>query len=162
MQKVLGYMLTWTACGNWLQGDRRGYVKDGQILESNPSLENKNKENMRYPKVSLNTAQREIIKKAIYEESAKLNQNICAIAVRKNHTHLVAECSFISAGSAVSHYKNAARLAMRSSGFAGRLWTRGFSVRYCFDENHLNATIRYVNNHNKNIQSESPQLYVGG
>jgi hypothetical protein len=36
-------MLTWTAYGSWLQGDRRKYVKNGQILDPNPSLESKNK-----------------------------------------------------------------------------------------------------------------------
>jgi REP element-mobilizing transposase RayT len=149
MQKVLGFLLTWTTYGNWLQGDRRRYVKNGQILTPNPALEKKNKSNMRYPKVSLTLGQREIIKKAILEESAELSQKIYTIAVRKNHIHLAAECNFVSAGSAVSHYKNAARLAMESDGFVGRLWTKGFSVRYCFDQIQLNAVIQYVNNHNK-------------
>ena len=149
MQKVLGYMVTWTAYGSWLQGDRRKYVKNGQILDPNPSLERKNKENMKYPKVSLNAPQREIIEKAIIEESAELNQKIYAIAVRTNHIHLVTDCNFISAASAVSHYKNAARLAVESNGFVGRLWTKGFSVRYCFDEDQLNKVIQYVNRHNQ-------------
>jgi REP element-mobilizing transposase RayT len=146
-QKVLGYMLTWTAYGNWLQGDKRKYVKNGQILDPNPSLESKNKENMKYPKVSLTAAQRKIIERAIIEESAESNQKIYVIAIRKSHIHLVADCNFISAASAVSHYKNAARLAMESNGFVGRLWTRGFSVRYCFDENQLNTVIEYVSRH---------------
>ena len=149
MQKVLGYMLTWTAYGSWLQGDRRKYVKKGQILDPNPSLERKNKENMKYPKVSLNAVQREIIEKAIIDESAGLNQKIYAIAVGSNHIHLVTNCNFISAASAVSHYKNAARLALQSNGFVGRLWTKGFSVRYCFDEDQLNKVIQYVNRHNQ-------------
>ena len=149
MQKVSGYMLTWTAYGSWLQGDRRKYVKNGQILEPNPSLERRNKESMKYPKVSLNAAQREIIKKAMIEESARLNQKIYAIAVRRNHIHLVTDCNFISAASAVSHYKNAARLAVESNGFIGRLWTKGFSVRYCFNEDQLNKVIQYVSSHNR-------------
>jgi len=149
MQKVLGYMLTWTAYGSWLQGDRRKYVKNGQILDPNPSLETKNKENMKYPKVSLNAPQREIIEEAIIEESAGLNQKIHAITVRSNHIHLVTDCNFISAASAVSHYKNAARLAVESNGFVGRLWTKGFSVRYCSDERQLNKVIQYVKRHNR-------------
>jgi len=149
MQKVLGYMLTWTAYGSWLQGDRRKYVKDGQILEPNPSLETKNKEQMKYPKVSLSAPQRESIEKAIIGESAGLNQKIFAIAVRSNHIHLVTDCNFISAASAVRHYKNAARLAVETNGFVGRLWTKGFSVRYCFDEDQLNKVIQYVNRHNQ-------------
>jgi len=142
-------MLTWTAYGSWLQGDRRKYVKNGQILDPNPSLETKNKENMKYPKVSLNAPQREIIEKAIIEESAGLNQKIYAIAVRSNHIHLVTDCNFISAASAVSHYKNAARLAVESNGFVGRLWTKGFSVRYCFDEDQLKKVIQYVGRYNR-------------
>jgi REP element-mobilizing transposase RayT len=156
MQKVLGYMLTWTAYGNWLQGDKRKYVKNGQILDPNPSLESKNEENMKYPKVSLTAAQRKIIEKAVIEESASLNQKIHAIAIGKSHIHLVTDCNFISAASAVSHYKNSARLAIESNGFVGRLWTKGFSVRYCFDENQLNKVIQYVNRHNQKFQSESP------
>jgi REP element-mobilizing transposase RayT len=162
MQKVLGYMLTWTAYGSWLQGDERKYVKDGQILNPNPSLESKNKENMKYPKVSLTTAQRKIIEKAIIEESVGLNQKVHAIAVGKSHIHLVTDCNFISAASAVSHYKNAARLALEGNGFVGRLWTKGFSVRYCFDEKQLNAVIQYVNRHNQKYKSRSPQVYPGG
>jgi len=142
-------MLTWTAYGNWLQGDRRRYVKNGQILNPNPSLEDANKENMRHPKVSLTAAQRKIIRKAVIEESIELKQKICAIAVGRTHIHLAVECNFISAASAASHYKNAARLAIQNNGFIGKLWTRGFSVRYCFDEKQLNAIVKYVNNHNK-------------
>ena len=149
MQKVLGYMLTWTAYGSWLQGDRRKYVQDGRIRNPNPSLEIKNKINMNYPKVTLNTAHKEIIAKAIIDESSRLNQKIHAIAVRSNHIHLVTDCKYISAASAVSHYKNAARLAMESNGFVGRLWTKGFSVRYCFEQDQLNNVIQYVNRHNQ-------------
>ena len=155
MKKILGYMLTWTLYGNWLQGDRRKYVKNGRTLDSNPSLESKNKENMKYPKISLTTPQRRIIEKAMFEKSAQLNQKIYVIAVRKSHVHLVTDCNFISAASAASHYKNAARLAMEHNGFVGRLWTKGFSVRYCFDENQLNAVIEYVNRHNRTSQSLS-------
>ncbi|OHB61042.1 MAG: hypothetical protein A2167_04435 [Planctomycetes bacterium RBG_13_46_10] len=155
-------MLTWTAYSSWLQGDKRKYVKNGQILNPNPSLESKNKENMKYPKVSLTTAQRKIIENAIIEESAGLNQKIHAIAIRKSHIHLVTDCNFISAASAVSHYKNAARLAMESNGFVGRLWTKGFSVRYCFDENQLNAVIQYVNRHNQNHHNPKAPMFILG
>jgi hypothetical protein len=161
MQKVFGYMLTWTTYGSWLQGDKRKYVQNGKILGPNPLLESKNNENMKYPKVSLTIAQREIIEKAITEESVGLNQKIYAIAAGKSHIHLVTDCNFISAASAVSHYKNAARLAMESNGFVGRLWTKGFSVRYCFDEKQLSVVIEYVNRHNRNHQSKSPQVYPG-
>ncbi|MFA5251595.1 MAG: transposase [Phycisphaerae bacterium] len=150
MKKVLGYMLTWTTYGSWLQGDKRKYVKKGQTLPPNASMENKNKKNMKYPKALLTTAQRKIVEKAIIEKSIGLNQKIHVIAVRRNHVHLVTDCNFISAASAVSHYKNTARLALKRNGFLGRLWTTGYSVRYCFDENQLKNVIEYVNRHNRN------------
>jgi hypothetical protein len=149
MKKVLGYMLTWTTYGSWLQGDKRKYVKNGRMLDSNPLLESKNKKNMKYPKVLLTAVQRKIIEKAIIDESVKLNQRIYVIAIRKSHVHLVMDCNFISAAVAVSHYKNAARLAVKRNGFVGRLWTKGFSVRYCFDKNQLSNVIQYVLRHNR-------------
>ena len=162
MKKILGYMLTWTTYGSWLQGDRRKYVKDGQILEPNPSLERKNKANMKYPKILLTPAQKKIIEEAIMEESVGLNQNIYAFAIGASHILMVTDCNFISAASVVSHYKNAARLVMERNGFIGRLWTKGFSVRYCFDENQLNNVIRYVINHTQTLKLESPPVYPVG
>jgi len=29
LRRLFGYMLTWTTYGTWVQGDRRGFVKDG-------------------------------------------------------------------------------------------------------------------------------------
>ena len=42
MAKTLGYMVTWTTYGTWLQGDERGYVKNGKILSENPALKKVN------------------------------------------------------------------------------------------------------------------------
>jgi len=39
MSEIIGYMLTWTTYGTWLQGDARGYVKNGKILSENKGLE---------------------------------------------------------------------------------------------------------------------------
>jgi len=33
MARMIGYMLTRTTYGTWLQGDKRGYVKDGEEPE---------------------------------------------------------------------------------------------------------------------------------
>ena len=159
MRKVVGYMLTWTTYGSWLQGDKRQYVKNGRILEGSPALEAMNKTNMSYPKISLTAEQRKIVEKAIFYESVELKQGILALSVCKNHLHLVSDCNFVAASSAVSHYKNAARIAIEKDGFIGKLWTKGYSARYCFDENQLQAVTGYVNKHNK---AESPVVSPQG
>jgi len=33
MARMIGYMLTWTTYGTWLQRDKRGYVKDDEKTE---------------------------------------------------------------------------------------------------------------------------------
>ncbi len=152
-------MLTWTTYGSWLQGDKRGYVKDGVIVVGNKALNLANKSLMRYPEVSLASAQRHIIRDALRSEAGALGQEILAIAVGRKHVHLAVSSCDMKAGTAVSHYKNAARLAIQADGFVGKLWTRGFSKRYCFDEQQLQAVIEYVNGHNKDA---SPQVYPGG
>jgi REP element-mobilizing transposase RayT len=152
-------MLTWTTYGSWLQGDERGYVKDGMIHEPNKQLNQANRTLMKCDEAGLTLEQRQIVINTLRKEAGLLGQEIYAIAVGKNHIHLVVSFNDLDAGVAVSHYKNAARLAIQDDGFIGKLWTRGFSKRYCFDEQQLQAVIAYVNAHNK---SESPQVYPGG
>ena len=47
----------------------------------------------------------------------------------------------------VSYYKNAARIALRGKGFIGRVWTKGFDKRFCFNQEELENKIKYVESH---------------
>ncbi len=38
MGKFIGYMVTWATYGSWLQGDKRGYVKNGKIFQKDDAL----------------------------------------------------------------------------------------------------------------------------
>ena len=140
-------MLTWTTYGSWLPGDERGYVDDGVIKSSRPKLQTDNRGKQTYPTANLNLVEQEIVHKAIQEEAEELNQRILALSVNRNHIHVVAEHNEIPIEKAVSHYKNAARMALRKNGFNGRIWTQGFDKRYCFHEKELEQKIRYVLNH---------------
>jgi REP element-mobilizing transposase RayT len=96
--------------------------------------------------------------KAIYKKASRLNQNILALAVCSNHVHVVVDYVPIPVGKIVSHYKNAAQVALRRVGVAGRVWTKGFDKRYCFDEQTLKSRIDYVNSHHTN-KIFSPSIY---
>jgi len=161
MRQPIAYMLTWTTYGSWLQGDERGYVKNGAIMPENKALNRANRMVMTSPQVSLTPRQRQIVENELHKEADTLGQEIYAISVGKNHIHLVISANGLDAGKSASHYKNAARLAIQGDGFYGRLWTRGFSKRYCFDRSQLNALIEYVHGH-KTRKSKSPQVYPGG
>jgi hypothetical protein len=147
MDRVIGYMVTFTTYGTWLQGDRRGYVKDGQTFEGNEQLLDANKEAMRQGAIRLNPKQKEIVKQAILDEAKELKQTIFAILVWSSHVHIVAENIDETIGKVTGRYKAAATKALRETGFEGKVWTKGYDKKFCFNEEELRARIEYVNNH---------------
>jgi REP element-mobilizing transposase RayT len=150
MAKTLGYMITWTTYGSWLQGDKRGYVKEGKILPSSQPLANANKQNLSKEPVRLSDTHRQIVKDAILEKAKQLNQKMYALSVSCNHVHFVVGYIPMPMGLVVRHYKAVAQTALRKVGLAGRVWTKGFDKRYCFDEQTLKNRINYVKSHDKN------------
>ncbi len=150
MPKSLGYMLTWTTYGTWLQGDQRGYVKDGEILPGDRLLNETNVTKLSGSLVGLSLAQRRTVRTAILTEAGRLGQKIPALAVGSNHVHLVVKYIPKPIGRVVSHYKNAARLALADTGNTDRWWTKGYDKRYCFDKCSLHSRIAYVSGHSGN------------
>jgi REP element-mobilizing transposase RayT len=145
MPNTLGYLLTWTTYGTWLQGDENGYVKDGVTLGANTPLANANTQELKKDPIILTRNQRKIIENAIRIKADEIGQKIYAIAVSSNHVHIVADYTTKDLGLIVRYYKMAGQKAMRDAGFAGRLWTKGFDKRFCFDEQSLRRRINYVN-----------------
>ena len=142
-------MITWTTYGTWLQGDEKGYVKNGKKLPSNPSLEKANIKSMIKNNVRLTKKQREIVRAAIMNDSKKNKEKILALAVFSNHVHIVLGYTGTAVEKSVGRFKNAARVALQKEGFVGRVWTRGFDKRYCFDNKSLTNRIDYVQKHQK-------------
>ena len=140
-------MVTWTTYGTWLQGDTRGCVKDGNTYQVNCSIEEINKENMQHPAVRLTKRDRDIVHEAILEKARERRQKVCAISVWSNHVHIVLEYDACPILQAVKAYKNAATITLKKNGFCGKVWTRGYDKRYCFDEEALRKRIEYVNGH---------------
>jgi len=149
MQKTLGYFVTWTTYGTWLQGEEKGYVKNGCVLVENPQLRGANIKALRGQPVKLYRKEKEIIRKAILSEAERHNQKIFAISVCSNHIHIVLEYCGKSIERIVGRYKAAGRIALQRNGFNRRVWTKGYYKQYCFDEGSLQKRIKYVNSHNK-------------
>jgi hypothetical protein len=147
MDRVIGYMVTFTTYGTWLQGDRRGYVKDGQTFEGNEQLLDANKEAMQQGAIRLNPKQKEIVKQAILNEAKELKQTIFAILVWSSHVHIVAENIDETIGKVTGRYKAAATKALREAGLEGKVWTKGYDKRYCYDEYALRQMVAYVEGH---------------
>ena len=135
MGKMVGYMVTWTTYGSWLQGDKRGYVRDGKIFPADAGLEEVNK--------------KESSKRQWSKRQKRIGQKILALAVCSNHIHLVAGKGNESIENSVSRYKNVSSSALKKAGLTKRIWTRGFDKRFCFNNEHLEQKIKYVRHHDK-------------
>jgi len=144
MGKMVGYMVTWTTYGTWLQGDRRKYVKDRKILPADKELEEANKRQQKSGAVRLTNEQKKIVEDVILKEGQRIGQEILALAVYSNHVHLVVGSPNESIENTVSRYKNVATCALKKTGLTKKIWTRGFNKRFCFSSEELATKIEYV------------------
>ena len=149
MNKTIGYMLTWTTYGSWLQGDERGYVENGRVLSSDKKLVELCEKCQKGHTVKLGYSEKDIVRRAILNEANRIGYTIEALAVCSNHIHLVVRYSPEPIGQIVSRFKNVTTSALKKHGRDGRVWTRGFDKRFCFNEEDLNRRIQYVKNHNR-------------
>ena len=140
-------MLTWTMYGTWLQGNEKGFVKDSKVRGENIALKTDCEDKLKSSPVSLRRKEKEIVRKAILEAAKRFKQNIRAIVVCSNHVHIVCDYVEVPIGVLVSYYKNAGRKALQKSGYEGKVWTRGYDKRFCFDEKSFRARIKYVEGH---------------
>jgi len=147
MPNTIGYMVTWTTYGTWLQGDERQYVKDGLVLPPNKAIAAANRQALKKGPVHLSIKGQRIVEQAIVQKAIQFSQQIYALAVCSNHVHLVAEYIPRPIGIVVQRYKSCAVRALRKIGIQGRVWTNGFDNRYCFDRAALQRKIDYVNSH---------------
>jgi len=147
-KKMIGYMVTWTTYGSWLQGEKKGYVKNGRVLAQNDRLKLTNQRQQKYPTVKLNTEQKQIVENTIIEEARRINHKIFAVVVCSNHVHIVAEVSEESIEQVVHRYKYSATLALRKFGILGKIWSKGFDKRFCFTDSELENKVGYVRSHN--------------
>ena len=147
MAKTVGYMVTWTTYGTWLQGDRRGYVRDGQVLGEDKALHDANRGRLAQRPVRLGKENKAVVERTILGKAQRIEQSILAIAVCSNHVHIVVGYDGRPIEETVRRYKNASTVALREKGLEGRVWTRGYDKRFCFDEASLEERIRYVQGH---------------
>ena len=141
MGNTVGYMVTWTTYGTWLQGDYRGYVKDGEVIK-------KNEQRLVKEAVRLNITEKQVVRQAIEDEAEKQNVKLDAIAVCSNHVHIVVRYSGCKIEDVVRHFKQAGIAALKKYGMTGKVWTKKYDNRFCFDEKSLQARVAYVNRHN--------------
>jgi len=152
MSKPLAYLLTWTAYGTWLPGDRRGWTdRRHATFETDfeppcPGLTQYAKERMKFPKVDFTDCQRGIVEAAVREVCLWRGWLPQAVNCRSNHVHVVIRCSDIAPRTAANQMKSYATRALRKGGdyLERSVWTRGGSGRHLYAEEAVAAAVRYV------------------
>ena len=147
MAKIVGYMLTWTTYGTWLPGDERGYVKDGEILPDDIKILKRNRKRQKQTAVKLDKKEKQIVKQVIIDEAIRIKQKVEALVVYSNHVHLLARPHSDSIEKVAGRYKSLTTRALWKNGRKGRIWTRGFDKRYCFNEVELEQRKDYIQKH---------------
>jgi len=148
MSKIVGYMVTWRTYGSWLPGDERGYVTDGQILQGDLQILERNQKRQKLPTVKLNKKEIQLVRQVISNEAERIGHEIVALAVCTNHVHLAARTNDKLIEDIVARYKSVTTRAVWGLGRKGRIWTKGYDKRFCFSEEQLTQKIHYVNKHN--------------
>ena len=87
--------------------------------------------------MKLRRDEREIVRKAIENEARRLEQEIYALTVCSNHVHIVVDNIDEPIYRTAGRYKRAGTRALRRNGFVGRVWTKGYDKRFCFDKKAL-------------------------
>ncbi|MHC4649174.1 MAG: transposase [Planctomycetota bacterium] len=144
---MIGYMVTWTTYGTWLQGSKRGYVKNGEVRGACARLKESNRSRQKDRRFVLTKENREWVRRAILDEAGRLGQEVVVMAISTTHVHMVVDVIDEAIETAVARYKRAATKALRAKGITGKLWTRGYDKRFCFDEKSLKDRIGYVRRH---------------
>jgi len=147
MARMIGFMATWTTYGSWLQGNKKGYVKNGITLKANPELEKSNKVLLKHDEIKIPKSLRTIVKNAILKEAEEIGQKVYAIAVCSNHVHIVVESISKTCGYSAGRFKKAATDELRKYGFRDKVWTKGFDKRYCYNQQEIEKKITYVQRH---------------
>jgi hypothetical protein len=146
MGDTLGTLFTCTTYGTWLRGDQCGWVTDGIVMPSDPVLEARDRELLKYepfrfPKDDLLRVG-QMIGDSLRQ---RLKCRILALTVQTWHMHLVVAATPHSVASVVKCAKEAVRWGLRLN---RPLWTDGYDKRFCFDIETLRTRIAYVERHN--------------
>jgi REP element-mobilizing transposase RayT len=153
-EDVLAFFITWTCYGTRLPGDKRGWTKwrKGDQLPQ-PKLENWCRDQMTETALLLDTTQREIVNQVVRDHCKTRGWTLHAVNCRSNHCHVVVTAVDYDGEQVRDQFKSWAKRKLKEdqraqADFAGDIrehwWTRKGSVRELFDDESLEAAIRYT------------------
>ena len=153
--------ISWTCYGNWLPGDKRGYVSNTHLpgggflpkqnvpgtpyTKDHPLTRHQTSALMNQEPARLTRAHAVVAAESLVEAAAKRSWRILRGAIMANHVHVVVfDCPDDGPGvRRILKGTSQARLSDQE-GENRRWWTRGGSDRYLHIDEAILAAIRYV------------------
>ena len=83
----------------------------------------------------------------MYVKRSKMKQQECAMAICSSHVHIIMKASDVAISDVVRHLKRASTYILWQNGIQGKVWTKGYDKRYCFNMPDLQHRVEYVLNH---------------
>lgn len=126
--------------------DRNHRTHGQEVVAPNSARAGWEYNRLRHPPVFLSPCQRAIILESIADECAGHNWWLGAANARTNHVHAVVAAA-LAPELMLQRLKSAATRRLRRSGEVGehcRIWGRGGSTRYLWDDRQVAAAIEYV------------------
>lgn len=153
MSQPLAFLLTWTTFGTWLPGDDRGSVDKSNrsygspVATPNEQRHYVNASRQQTESIVLSQDERDAVDRIIRRHCLHRQWWLGACNVRSNHVHCVVTASETKPEVVVQQLKSWATRTLREvdgDRFAGRVWTREASTRYLWDQESVDAAVRYV------------------
>ena len=144
----LGFFITWTIYGTWLQGDVRGWRRyRGGYEPLQPRLAEWRRERLLHPIVRLNDNSREIVAAEIESHCQRRRWRLWIANPRSNHVHVVVTAPGVKGSQVRDQLKANCTRGLREvhSRFRGRpVWSRGGDWQCLNSEDDLAAAIEYA------------------
>ena len=153
-EDVLAFFITWTCYGTYLPGDERGWTnwhKGDQLPQ--PLLQDWCRDRMTETAVLLDKTQRKIVNEVVHDHCEIRGWTLHAVNCRSNHCHVVVTAVDYDGEQVRDQVKSWAKRRLKDHQRAEPSlkvdvreywWTRKGSVRKLFDDEALEAAIRYT------------------
>jgi len=152
MSEPLAYFLTWTTYGTWLPGDERGWIRREKGIQlPSPPIKSTMEGRMNEKLCTLDTQQRELVEKTIYDHCGVRGWHLHAVNCRSNHVHVIVSADrkpeavrdqFKSW--CTRKLKEVERSTQPIASVRKKWWTEKGSCRYIGDCDSLEMLISYV------------------
>ena len=152
MREPLAYHLSWTCYGQWLHGDRRGFVDHGHRTPGEPYVyDDPHRLNAAANRLAespcwLTEAQRQTVQQAVREACTFRSWDLSAVNAQPDHVHVVVRAPGHTGVQARARLKDRASRALKAADRQRtRWWTDGGKVEPIRDARRLQQAIIYVN-----------------